>query len=99
MAESAENDFPAPFRPYNLKEMVARIKSSRPYADWIHGKIAAARSGDLAAQTLVQAHFEPQISELTDLQLSTEQASALVRCTDPRTHLADFAYYVAYPPS
>jgi hypothetical protein len=95
----AENDYPAPATPRGLKEMVALIKSDKGYADFIHEKVKEARNGDAAAKAVVKAHFFPQTEELTDLQLSTEQATALQRCTDPRTHLVDFAYYVAYPPT
>ena len=94
----AEDEFPVPVRPNTLKEMVSQMKGNQRYAEFIHTKVSEARNGDPVAIAIVTAHFDPGISELTDLSLSTDQATALKRCTDPRTHLVDFIYYVAYPP-
>ena len=92
----AENDFPAPPAPRTLKEMVKQIKDHPDYAEFFHDLVKAARNGDKKAQDQVKKHFEPHTGELTDFQLSESEAVALKRCTDPRTHLADFAYYVVY---
>ena len=91
--------FPNPPKPYTLKQIVKKMTHSREYADFIHKKVKKARKGNAAAIAVVKAHFEPKKSELTGFALTTSQATALKKCTDPRTHLVDFAYYVAYPPS
>lgn len=93
------DEFPTPTRPYSLKEMVKKIKSDPAYADFIHKKVSEARKGNEKAIELVQAHFEPETSELTSFGLTDQQANDLKRCTDPRTHLVDFVYYVANPPA
>jgi len=92
----AADDYPAPATPYTLKEMVKQIKKDSGYANFFHTLVKEARNGNHAAQDLVKKHFEPHTAELTDFQLNEGQAIALKRCTDPRTHLADFAYYVVY---
>ena len=95
----ADPDFPNPPQPYTLKQIVKKITSEHGYAEFIHKKVRKARQGDAAAIAVVKAHFEPETKELTDFALTDEQATELKRCTDPRTHLLAFAYYVAYPPS
>ncbi len=94
----ADDQYPTPTKPYSLKEIVKKITSDPDYANFIHDKVRAARSGDADATSVVMAHFEPGTSELTELGLPAEQATTVTKCTDPRTHLIDFAYYVAYPP-
>ena len=95
----ANPDFPNPPQPYTLKQIVKKITTEQGYAEFIHKQVRKARQGDAVAIAVVQAHFEPQTKELTDFALTDEQATALKRCTDPRTHLLDFAYYVANPPN
>jgi hypothetical protein len=92
------DQFPAPAKPYSLKEIVKKITTDPGYANFIHDQVSAARSGNASAIAIVKAHFQPGMSELTAFGLSEDQATALLKCTDPRSHLLDFAYYVAYPP-
>jgi hypothetical protein len=92
------NRYPPPAEPYSLKEIVKKITSDPGYANFIHDKVRAARNGDAKAAEVVEAHFEPGTSELMAFGLSSDEATTVKKCTDPRTHLIDFAYYVAYPP-
>jgi hypothetical protein len=93
-----DDPYPMPPEPYSLKEFAKKITKDPGYAIFIHDKVRDARNGDASAAAVVEAHFEPGTPELTAFGLTPDQADALKRCTDPRTHLIDFVCYLAYPP-
>ena len=88
-----DDQFPAPAKPYSMKDIVKKIIDEPDYAKFIHGKVRAARKGDSKAAAVVTAHFDPATSELQALEIPSGEGAAVTRCTDPRTHLIDFAFY------
>ena len=84
------NEFPAPNKPYSLKQIVRKILDEPDYAKFIHGQVRKARGGDAAAAASVDAHFKPEKPELEELDIPAEHLDTLASCTE-KTNLIAFA--------
>lgn len=92
-------DFPDPPQPHPLKEIVKMILTDpnygSAYAQFIHDKACRARAGDSVAANRVKAHFQPDSTDLNNLNIPPADQNAVARCTDPRMLLIAFTVYYA----
>jgi len=76
--------FPRPSKPRSFKKFVKKIITDPDFAKFVHGQLRKARKGDAAAAATLAAHFHPQPSELSALNL-TESSPARCHNTNPTT--------------
>jgi hypothetical protein len=88
------NQFPNPPQPYSLQQITEKIVTDCDYAQFIHNQVSLARGGDANAKATVDANFQPQAAELDALGIPAQDQPDYARCTDPKTHLIDFAGFV-----
>ena len=85
----ANNVYPAPPKPYSLREIVDKMLDDQTgkYAQFIHDQVSKAKAGDATAKKTVDAHFNPTAAELTALNVSQTDQPQYALCTDPKTRL------------
>jgi hypothetical protein len=84
--------FQRPIKPHSLKRMVKKIVADPDYARFIHRHVLKARKGDAEAARTLRAHFKPEKSELSALNLKASDFEGISPCPGTTTCvLLDFA--------
>lgn len=78
--KAKEKKFPKPIKPHSLKQMVKKLLADPSYARFIHRHVLRARKGDVEAVRTLHAHFKPERTELSALNLKASDFQAPLPC-------------------